>query len=735
MKNTLLKWATLVVALIFGTIQVSSRDVTFTGVASGWATQSGVTFVNVGSASSKKIDCLSASNVSYLTLNGAGKYIQFTLTDASEKIDGITIIWLAAASNQVLPILFGDAISVPDPSTIISTVTNGGIVATPPIAASGGSNCPTGSDITFPASATAHSIMLGRTMSTDPALYSLGNVYPTMSARVSTASGSMTTETGTGSTPAIGQIILHISSITATITDFKLDNTYSGVIDQVNKTINVTLPYAYYNTHITSLTPSFVNTGSFVTANPTDPKDFTNPVTYTIQNTAGTQTTYTVTVTRGAADKTCNMLSFSIPTQVGSSQFIPAAGAAKDSIIVTMPFSTPSFSALVPTYSISPLATSAPASAVAQDFTNPFKYTVTAEDVAVTKEYFVRIKRAAASAACQIKTISGFAAVEAVDVNQITGLITITVKASADVSNITPVIVFSDLSTHSAIPTNYNTDQTITVTAENGTPKTYTIKVVKDGVEPVLTSSKPAKGATGYSLAGVMTLKYSEPVKLGLGALSISGTGVLGTPVVLDSILKVPFSGLTKLTNYTLTIPKGVFVDAYGNDCPADAISFTTANDVLHKDSTYASHMNGENFEVPAFISGEDGTVTYVPTADVKATTTTQYGAYVIPAGKKLVIKKDQVGSILASFYAKGGNRTYTITTSADPLKIATGGLINYDNNGDALSLNIESSVNPTEIYITNTSAAGDIYVPYLYVSVLGSTVLLDEKAMHCTSK
>lgn len=559
----------------------------------------------------------------------------------------------------------------------------------------------------------------------------------------STANGDGTFTLGSGTSIGSGQTMhfhyFDVYLVTGPkIMNLSVAGTDADAIDHSAKTIHVTVPFA---TNLSSVLPAFTFAAGTTLVNAADattPKDFTSPVSY--QVTDGNKTaTYTVTVTKAPASKLCSMETFTIPNQVGASQFKPASGGAKDSIIVTMPYSTPSFNGLVPTYTISPLATSAPASAVAQNFTTPFTYVVTAEDVTKKTEYVVRVQRATPSAACVILSISGFATLEKIDFDPASNTYTVRVPSGTPVSSLSPAITFSNYSTNTGVPTNYTTPQTITVTAEDGTSKkVYTIKVLVDNVPPVLTLSKPKNGATNYGLAGMFTLVYSEPIKLGTGgSITISGAGVLGTVSVKDSIAKFPFSSLSKLTTYTLTIPSGAFTDVFGNPCAASTISFTTANDVLPKDSlAYASYMKGESFDVPAFISGQDGTVKYDPYADVKATTTTQYGAYVIPFGKKLTIKVENVDSIsiLASFYARGGNRSYTITTNADPLLVSTGGIPNYDNNGDTLALRyIKSTLNPTEIYITNTSATGDIYVPYVYISKLGEAVI-DEKTMYCRS-
>ncbi|MBN1314356.1 MAG: putative Ig domain-containing protein [Anaerolineales bacterium] len=90
-----------------------------------------------------------------------------------------------------------------------------------------------------------------------------------------------------------------------------------------------------------------------------------------------------VTVTVGAASSEKAIITFTIPT--GTTVINEAA----KTITVTVPFGT-AVTALIPTITVSPNATVSPLSGVAQDFTNPVTYTVTAEDSS-TQNYLVTV--------------------------------------------------------------------------------------------------------------------------------------------------------------------------------------------------------------------------------------------------------------------------------------------------------------------------------------------------------
>lgn len=80
----------------------------------------------------------------------------------------------------------------------------------------------------------------------------------------------------------------------AKITSFKINDIYTGIIDESNKTISVNVPQ---NIDLTSLVPTIVySEGATITPMSGVATDFTNPVQFTVTNNTATAT-YTVTVT------------------------------------------------------------------------------------------------------------------------------------------------------------------------------------------------------------------------------------------------------------------------------------------------------------------------------------------------------------------------------------------------------------------------------------------------------
>jgi pectate lyase len=176
-------------------------------------------------------------------------------------------------------------------------------------------------------------------------------------------------------------------STAAEITAFSLPNQIgSATINSAAGTIAVNVPLG---TSLSSVTPSVLNISPNATISPTaaTARDFTNPATYTVTAQDGTTTkVWTVTVTAIASTEK-EMTAFTLaPTQIGSSVINSAAGT----IAVSMPLGSVLTSLMPTTLTISSLASVSPTPSVAQDFSAPVVYTVTAQN-ASTKTWTVTV--------------------------------------------------------------------------------------------------------------------------------------------------------------------------------------------------------------------------------------------------------------------------------------------------------------------------------------------------------
>lgn len=524
----------------------------------------------------------------------------------------------------------------------------------------------------------------------------------------------------------------------AKITDFSL-----GVVGEKvtigADTVGVVVPYSEGGYLPKSYTPT-VTVSDYATLQTTGAQMFYNfanssqTTSYVVLAEDGTTIkTYKVKVTRALPDTLKQILTFALPNQVGKTVF--SKGSVVDTISVTIPYQD-DITSVVPTFTVSPLATASPLSGVAQDFSSNIVYTVTAEDGS-KKQYIVKVGQTVPSNKAYITSFSLGLSDEVVKIEGSTKTITVTVNVNDILTNITPTIAISSKAQIKSpvFPIDFTKDTSIVVMAENGTTiNKYTVHVIVDTIAPVLnkTMSSPPDKSTGIFVAGQLLLTYNENINLMNGGVSLSGGGIVGSTYTFSGAsATIPFSGLSPATTYSLYIPAGAFKDDFGNLCKADTIVFTTQGGV-NTSLPYATKMNGTSYPQPAFITPASK---YDPTIDVKATTTTQYGAYKLNPGDTLWITTASIGSVYANVYSLGVNRYYTIGSGT---KTVTDTISHYSAKGTSVSL---SDINysgteaaPTKIYITNSlTSSGAIYIPYIYLSAFGDSTTLTEKQRWCS--
>lgn len=156
------------------------------------------------------------------------------------------------------------------------------------------------------------------------------------------------------------------------ILSFVVD-TVDGMIDSENKTVRLDFPEG---TDVTHLTPT-ITVSTYATIEPESgvPQDFTNPVYYTVTAMNGTTAQYMVEAVVHDAENEKSILSFRFDALDKDGNIDEVARR----IAFVLPAET-DVTQLVPTIEVSEGATVEPASGVAQDFTNPVNYTVTAQN-------------------------------------------------------------------------------------------------------------------------------------------------------------------------------------------------------------------------------------------------------------------------------------------------------------------------------------------------------------------
>ena len=156
------------------------------------------------------------------------------------------------------------------------------------------------------------------------------------------------------------------------ILEFKVDSVY-GTVDEDNKMVRLDFPAG---TDVTHLTPTII-ISNYATIEPKSgvTQDFTNPVYYTVTAMSGATAQYMVEAIVHDADNEKSILSFRFDA-LDEDGIIDEVARR---ISFVLPAET-DVTQLVPTIEVSEGATVEPASGVAQDFTNPVTYTVTAQN-------------------------------------------------------------------------------------------------------------------------------------------------------------------------------------------------------------------------------------------------------------------------------------------------------------------------------------------------------------------
>ncbi len=265
------------------------------------------------------------------------------------------------------------------------------------------------------------------------------------------------------------------------ITSFVIPNQVgSTTINESAHSISLTMPYG---TARTALVASFTTTGSSVSVNGTNqvsgatPNDFTDPLTYVVTATDASTQNYVVTVTIAPAPSSAKAITaFTIPNQVGATSISESA----HTVSLTTPYGT-NLTALIPAITITGTAVS-PASGVAQNFTNPVTYTVTAAD-ASTQAYIVTVSVASAPSPTS-KDITSFSfdglnpSVHGT-IDNSAQTVAIIVPFGTNVTALVPTIIHNgaSISPASGVAKDFTLPVTYTVTAQDNSTKAYVVAV------------------------------------------------------------------------------------------------------------------------------------------------------------------------------------------------------------------------------------------------------------------
>jgi hypothetical protein len=428
----------------------------------------------------------------------------------------------------------------------------------------------------------------------------------------------------------------------ADITSFKIQNntgvpaTYAnGVFDGDN--ITVTLPYDFYQTNVTSLTPvldapegvdvTYWNGSAWVA--PPATANFTDPVQYKATSTGGSEI-YTVTVITDAASKTNAITSFKIGDAVGSIN--------GTNIAVVVPYSTnlASLDAKIVMNGVkleksvngggawTDVQTTATPDAISDngvDFSTaiPVQYRVTAQDASMlpadrVKTYIVTVTKSPVKNTNDITKFSIGTAVGAID--QAKQTISVLVPFSQDLTALpAPVVEHNGKSYSVGAATTSATTATydVTVTAENTVTKTYAVTVTKD--DPTKTNS----------ITSFVINKVVGEITEATGVNSATNRAVIKVVLPYDATLGslnvdlkhngASFTGSVSNVNFTASVANPVEYSVTSQDGKTKyyKATVTKAAPTSTKDITSFA-ING----VEGVISGQNITVTLPYGSDVK---------------------------------------------------------------------------------------------------------------------
>jgi len=293
------------------------------------------------------------------------------------------------------------------------------------------------------------------------------------------------------------------------IISFKLaenGQVYNGIVNHVSKTINVTVS----DLDLSSPIVPIIETSNNVNISPsiTEAQDFNNPVLYTVTAENGNKVIYTVTVVSSdslitAFIITPNTTNFSgIIDQVTNTITIETSGLELNNSIV-------------PEIEISPNATISPSLNVAQDFTQPITYTVTAQNGSQTM-YTVTTNNTPYSNEKKILSFQfniGGEVFEGV-IDHTT--LTINIDTYKNPIDISPVLTISPNATITPNGNdfqNFSADVQYTVTAENNSENIYTVKTkwfkigtINSAISTINVSTKYYYNASPYIRATFVDL-------------------------------------------------------------------------------------------------------------------------------------------------------------------------------------------------------------------------------------
>ncbi len=528
--------------------------------------------------------------------------------------------------------------------------------------------------------------------------------------------------------------------ITKAITAFNFNGltpSVTGTVNEESKTIALTVPYG---TDVTALVPTISHTGVSISPNTGVPVDFTKPVEYTVTAADSTTQKYTVTVTVAAnSAKAITVFDFSelTPNVIGT------VNEASKTIALTVPYGT-DVTKLVPMI-IHTGASVSPNTEVAQDFTNPVEYTVTAAD-STTQKYTVTVSVVADSA----KAITAFDFSKLTPnvigiVNETSKTIALTVPYGTDVSALVPAITHTgaSVSPDTGVAQDFTNPVEYTVTAADSTTQKYTVTVTVAANVYMLTYT----AGTGGTITGTATQTVNSGANgSAVTAIPNSGYHFVGwsdgvtTATRMESNVTGNITVTANFARNTITLPSDTSVTT-----PTPVVEILINNDKVYFASSDIKVENGKKKTtiilddeklINSLNEENDGSTIIIPVSNNSDIAIGQLSAqtieYMLNKDMNIVVKSDNISYVIpakdididniskriGSLDLKDIKVNISVSKSSEEIQTIA--------NNTATMNNYKLVINPVDFEITFTNGSNTVHVSQ-FNDYVARTVILPE--------
>lgn len=278
----------------------------------------------------------------------------------------------------------------------------------------------------------------------------------------------------------------------------ELNPVVTGVIDESNHSVSVTVPYEVDETDLvatfTSSYRSVVKVNNVIQTSGVTANDFTAPVEYLVIAENGASQAYTVTVSKAPASTAAEILSYKLLYQEEE----VVAVITGTNITATIPFAW-DITNLIAVFELSEFASAKVngnlqiSNETVNNFSSTISYVITAQDPTVTKSFTVQVTQTEASQANDLLSFDFLASINTEievdvigDVNKAATTVTLEVRYGTDLAALIPSFSQSEFATVSVNGTiqvsgvsaqNFTNPVSYAIEAEDGSVEIYTVTV------------------------------------------------------------------------------------------------------------------------------------------------------------------------------------------------------------------------------------------------------------------